>query len=85
VVAKTEEIVEEPPKIEEIKDKKLGNETIKGDPDAPLTPILTDGARYLRNSIPLLGIGFGLSLPKLSLSRIGILSKESISWNLDPS
>jgi periplasmic protein TonB len=37
VVAKTEEIVEEPPKIEEIKDKKLGNETIKGDPDAPLT------------------------------------------------
>jgi protein TonB len=37
VVAKTEEIVEEPPKIEEIKDKKLGDETIKGDPDAPLT------------------------------------------------
>jgi protein TonB len=37
VVAKTEEIVEEPPKIEEIKDKKLGAETIKGDPDAPLT------------------------------------------------
>jgi len=37
VVAKSEEIVEEPPKVEEIKDKKLGNETIKGDPDAPLT------------------------------------------------
>ncbi|MGL2964969.1 energy transducer TonB [Flavobacterium sp. XGLA_31] len=37
VVAKTEEITEEPPKIEEIKDKKLGDETIKGDPDAPLT------------------------------------------------
>jgi protein TonB len=36
-VAKTEEVVEEPPKIEEIKDKKLGAETIKGDPDAPLT------------------------------------------------
>lgn len=37
VVAKTEEVVEEPPKIEEIKDKKLGAETIKGDPDAELT------------------------------------------------
>lgn len=37
VVAKTEEIVEEPPKVEEIKDKKLGDETIKGDPDAPIT------------------------------------------------
>src|SRR6218665_1522848 len=37
VVAKTDEIVEEPPKIVEIKDKKLGDETIKGDPDAPLT------------------------------------------------
>lgn len=37
VVAKTEEIVEEPPKIEEIKDKKLGDENIKGDPDAELT------------------------------------------------
>ncbi|MDI9256612.1 MULTISPECIES: energy transducer TonB [Flavobacterium] len=37
VVAKTEEVTEEPPKIEEIKDKKLGDETIKGDPDAPLT------------------------------------------------
>ena len=37
VVAKAEEVVEEPPKIKEIVDKKLGNETIKGDPDAPLT------------------------------------------------
>jgi len=37
VVAKTEEVVEDPPKIEDIKDKKLGDETIKGDPDAPLT------------------------------------------------
>ncbi|MES2411690.1 MAG: energy transducer TonB [Bacteroidota bacterium] len=37
VVAKTEEIVEEPPKVEEIKDKKLGAETIKGDENAPLT------------------------------------------------
>lgn len=37
VVAKTNEVTEEPPKIEEIKDKKLGDETIKGDPDAPLT------------------------------------------------
>ncbi|MFN3753252.1 energy transducer TonB [Flavobacterium sp.] len=36
VVAKTEEIVEEPPKMEEIKDKNLGKETIKGDPDAEL-------------------------------------------------
>ncbi len=37
VVAKAEEVVEEPPKVAEIKDKKLGSETIKGDPDAPLT------------------------------------------------
>jgi protein TonB len=37
VVAKAEEVVEEPPKIEEIKEKKLGGETIKGDPDAVLT------------------------------------------------
>jgi periplasmic protein TonB len=37
VVAKAEEVVEEPPKIEEVKDKKLGSETIKGDPNAPLT------------------------------------------------
>ena len=37
VVAKAEEVTEEPPKIVEIKDKKLGDETIKGDPDADLT------------------------------------------------
>ncbi len=37
VVAKAEEVTEEIPKITEIKDKKLGNETIKGDPDAELT------------------------------------------------
>jgi len=36
VVAKTDEVVEEPPKVVEIKDKKLGSENIKGDPDAPL-------------------------------------------------
>lgn len=36
VVAKAEEIVEEPPKIKEIVNKKLGAETIKGDPDAEL-------------------------------------------------
>jgi len=37
VVAKAEEVTEEPPKIEEIKDKKIGAETIKGDPDAEVT------------------------------------------------
>ena len=37
VVAKADEVTEEPPKIVEIKDKKLGAETIKGDPDAELT------------------------------------------------
>ncbi len=37
VVAKAEEVVEEPPKIKEIVDKKLGSENIKGDPDAELT------------------------------------------------
>lgn len=37
VVAKAEEVTEEPPKVEEIKDKKIGDETIKGDPDAELT------------------------------------------------
>jgi len=36
VVAKTEEITEDPPKIKEIEDKKLGDQTIKGDPDADL-------------------------------------------------
>jgi periplasmic protein TonB len=37
VVAKADEVTEEPPKLEEIKDKKIGAETIKGDPDAELT------------------------------------------------
>lgn len=37
VVAKAEDVTEEPPKIEEIKDKKLGDSNIKGDPDAELT------------------------------------------------
>ena len=37
IVAKAEEVVEEPPKIKEIVDKKLGAETIKGDPDAELS------------------------------------------------
>ena len=37
VVAKAEEVIEEPPKIVELKDKKIGDETIKGDPDAPLS------------------------------------------------
>jgi protein TonB len=37
VVAKAEEVTEEPPKIVEIKDKKLGAEDIKGDPGAELT------------------------------------------------
>ena len=37
VVAKANEVTEEPPKIIEVKDKKIGAETIKGDPDAVLT------------------------------------------------
>ncbi|AWG21300.1 energy transducer TonB [Flavobacterium faecale] len=37
VVAKAEEVTEEPPKIVEIKEKKLGASTIKGDPDAVLS------------------------------------------------
>ncbi len=37
VVAKKEEIVEEPPKIKDIEDKKLGDKDIKGDKDAVLT------------------------------------------------
>lgn len=37
VVAKAEDVVEEIVVIKEIKDKKLGDETIKGDPDAELT------------------------------------------------
>lgn len=37
VVAKAEEVVEEPPKIKDIVKKKIGDETIKGDPDAKLS------------------------------------------------
>lgn len=37
VVAKAEEVTEEPPKIEEIKQKNIGDENIKGDPNAELT------------------------------------------------
>ncbi|HWR94855.1 MAG TPA: energy transducer TonB [Flavobacterium sp.] len=36
-VTKAEEVTEEPPKLDEIKDKKIGKENIKGDPDAELT------------------------------------------------
>jgi protein TonB len=36
-VAKAEDVTEEPPKIEEIKEKKIGAETIKGDPDAEIS------------------------------------------------
>lgn len=37
VVAKADEVTEDPPKIEDLKDKKVGAETIKGDPNAELT------------------------------------------------
>lgn len=37
VVAKAEDVTEEPPKVTEIIDKKIGAETIKGDPNAELT------------------------------------------------
>jgi protein TonB len=37
VVAKADEVTEEPPKLVELKEKKIGAETIKGDPDAVLT------------------------------------------------
>ena len=37
VVAKKDEVTEEPPKVEDLKDKNLGKEDIKGDKDAPLT------------------------------------------------
>lgn len=55
VVAKAEEVTEEPPKVEEIKEKKIGAETIKGDPDAPLTvePVSTGPSKVVEedNSI----------------------------------
>ena len=37
IVAKAEEVTEEPPKIVEMKDKNLGSENIKGDPEAELS------------------------------------------------
>ena len=37
VVAKKEEVTEEPPKVEDLVDKKIGKEDIKGDPNAKLT------------------------------------------------
>lgn len=37
VVARTEEVTEEPPKMDDLKDKNLGKEDIKGDPNAVLT------------------------------------------------
>ena len=53
VVAKAEEVVEDPPKIEEIKDKKIGAETIKGDPDAELSvePVGTGQVTEEDNSV----------------------------------
>jgi protein TonB len=37
VVAKTEEVTEDPPKVKELEDKKIGKETIEGNDEAPLT------------------------------------------------
>lgn len=37
VVARTEDVKEDPPKIEDLKDKTIAKETVKGDPDAELT------------------------------------------------
>lgn len=37
IVAKADEVTEEPPKIKEIENKKVGDENIKGDPNAELT------------------------------------------------
>ena len=37
VVAKTNEVTEDPPKVKELVDKKIGDKTIEGDPDAPQT------------------------------------------------
>ncbi|GIZ09158.1 energy transducer TonB [Flavobacterium sp. UMI-01] len=47
VVAKAEEVTEEPPKIVEIKEKKIGSENLKGDPDAELTvaPVYGNGPK----------------------------------------
>lgn len=53
VVAKAEEVTEEPPKVTEIKDKKIGAETIKGDPDAVLTvePVGTGTAAVVEEDV----------------------------------
>lgn len=40
VVAKTSEVKEDPPKIEEIKDKLIGTKNVKGDPDAEVRVVL---------------------------------------------
>ncbi len=40
VVAKTEEVKEEPPKIVDIKDKLIGTKNVKGDPDADVRVVL---------------------------------------------
>jgi protein TonB len=37
VVAKTEDVTEDPPKMKDLEDKKIGDKTVKGDPDAELT------------------------------------------------
>jgi protein TonB len=37
VVAKTEDVTEEPPKMKELEDKKISDKTVEGDPDAPQT------------------------------------------------
>lgn len=37
VVAKTEEVTEDPPKVKDLEDKKIGKETIEGNDEAPLT------------------------------------------------
>ena len=52
VVAKAEEITEEPPKIVEMKDKKIGAETVKGNPDAVLTvePVGTGKAAVVEDA-----------------------------------
>lgn len=44
VVAKAEDVTEDPPKMEDLKDKKTGAKTIKGDPDAvPTIDAFGDG------------------------------------------
>lgn len=40
VVAKTEDVKEDPPKIVDLKDKLIGNKNVKGDPDAEVRVVL---------------------------------------------